>query len=39
MRRRDREVTSETAIEEFMAEEQILRIAFYDEGRNNLCSI
>ena len=32
MRRKDREVTNKTAIEEFVADEQILRIAFYDEG-------
>lgn len=32
MRRKDREVTNKTAIEEFVAGEQILRIAFYDEG-------
>lgn len=32
MRRRDREITDKTAIEEFIAKEQILRIAFYDEG-------
>ena len=32
MRRRDREITDKIAIEEFIAKEQILRIAFYDEG-------
>lgn len=32
MRRRDREITDENKIEEFLAKEQILRIAFYDEG-------
>lgn len=32
MRRRDREITDENRIEEFIAKEQILRIAFYDEG-------
>lgn len=32
MRRRDREITNKRAIEEFVAEEQILRIAFYDDG-------
>lgn len=32
MRRRDREITNKNAIEEFIAKEQILRIAFYDEG-------
>ena len=32
MRRRDREITDENAIAEFIAKEQILRIAFYDEG-------
>ena len=32
MRRRDREITNKIAIEEFIAKEQILRIAFYDEG-------
>lgn len=32
MRRSDREVTNEKVIEEFIAQEQILRIAFYDDG-------
>lgn len=32
MRRSDREITNKKAIEEFVAEEQILRIAFYDAG-------
>ena len=32
MRRRDRKITNKIAIEEFIAKEQILRIAFYDEG-------
>jgi len=32
MRRADREITDKQAIEAFIAEEQILRIAFYDEG-------
>ena len=32
MRRRDREIIDENKIEEFIAKEQILRIAFYDEG-------
>ena len=32
MRRRDKEITDENVIEEFIAKEQILRIAFYDEG-------
>ncbi len=32
MRRSDREITSQKAIEEFIAKEQILRIAFYDDG-------
>lgn len=32
MRRADREVTDTKAIEKFIAEEQILRIAFYDDG-------
>lgn len=32
MRRNDREITNKRAIEEFVAEEQILRIAFYDDG-------
>ena len=32
MRRRDREITNKIAIKEFIAKEQILRIAFYDEG-------
>lgn len=32
MRRSEREITNKEAIEEFIAEEQILRIAFYDDG-------
>ena len=32
MRRKDREITDKIAIAEFIAKEQILRIAFYDEG-------
>ena len=32
MRRSDREITNKKEIEEFVAEEQILRIAFYDDG-------
>ena len=32
MRRRDREITDKNAIAEFIAKEQILRIAFYDKG-------
>lgn len=32
MRRKDREITDKTAISEFIAKEEILRIAFYDEG-------
>ena len=32
MRRKDREITDENRIEEFIAREQIVRIAFYDEG-------
>ena len=32
MRRKDREITDENVIGEFIAKEQILRIAFYDEG-------
>ena len=32
MRRRDREITDKNAIKEFIAKEQIIRIAFYDEG-------
>ena len=32
MRRKDREVTDKKAIEAFIAKEQILRIAFYDNG-------
>lgn len=32
MRRNDREITDKEAIEQFIAEEQILRIAFHDEG-------
>lgn len=32
MRRREREIIDENKIEEFIAKEQILRIAFYDEG-------
>ena len=32
MRRKDREVRDKTAIEAFIAKEQILRVAFYDDG-------
>lgn len=32
MRRRDREITDKAVIEEFIAKEQILRVAFCDEG-------
>ena len=32
MRRRDREVTDHQAIEDFLRREQILRVAFYDQG-------
>ncbi len=32
MRRKDREITDKVAIAEFIDKEQILRIAFYDEG-------
>lgn len=32
MRRKDREITDKKAIEAFIAKEQILRIAFYDDG-------
>lgn len=32
MRRADREVTDKTAIEEFIKKEQILRVAFYEDG-------
>ena len=32
MRRKDREITDLNVIAEFIAKEQILRIAFYDEG-------
>lgn len=32
MRRNDREITDKNMIETFIAREQILRIAFYDEG-------
>lgn len=32
MRRKDREITDKKRINEFIAKEQILRIAFYDEG-------
>lgn len=32
MRRKDREISDKIAITEFIAKEQILRIAFYDEG-------
>lgn len=32
MRRTDREIADENRIEDFIAKEQILRIAFYDEG-------
>ncbi len=32
MRRNDREITDNKAIEAFIAGEQILRVGFYDEG-------
>ena len=32
MRRQDREITDTSAIEAFIAEEKIIRIAFYDDG-------
>lgn len=32
MRRNDREVTDKALIEQFVAKEQIMRIAFYDNG-------
>ena len=32
MRRNDREITDKTLIEQFIAKEQIIRIAFYDNG-------
>ena len=32
MRRSEREITDKKRIEEFIAKEQILRVAFYDEG-------
>ena len=32
MRRKDREITDKKRNNEFIAKEQILRIAFYDEG-------
>ena len=32
MRRKDREITDKKAIEDFIQEQQILRVAFYDEG-------
>lgn len=32
MRRKDREITDKNKIKEFIEKEQILRIAFYDEG-------
>ena len=32
MRRQDREVTDHQAIEDFLRREQILRVAFYDQG-------
>ncbi|MBP3602738.1 MAG: pyridoxamine 5'-phosphate oxidase family protein [Lachnospiraceae bacterium] len=32
MRRSDREITDKKVIEEFISKEQILRIAFYDDG-------
>ena len=32
MRRKDREITDKNTIEAFIAKEQILRIAFYDDG-------
>ena len=32
MRRSDREITDKKVIEKFISEEQILRIAFFDDG-------
>ena len=32
MRRNDREITDEKRIEEFISNEQIIRVAFYDDG-------
>ena len=32
MRRKDREITDIAAIDTFLTEEKILRIAFYDDG-------
>ena len=32
MRRKDREITDQNVIEDFIKKEQILRVAFYDEG-------
>ena len=32
MRRKDREITDSLVIEDFIAKEQIIRIAFYDNG-------
>ena len=32
MRRKEREITDPEKIEEFISGEQILRVAFYDEG-------
>ncbi len=32
MRRKDREITDKNRIEEFIKKEQILRVAFYDDG-------
>jgi len=32
MRRKDREITDKKVIEDFIKKEQILRVAFYDEG-------
>ena len=32
MRRKDREITDISAIDTFLTEEKILRIAFYDDG-------
>ena len=32
MRRKDREIIDKKVIEDFIEKEQILRVAFYDEG-------
>ena len=32
MRRKDREINDKALIEQFVAKEQIIRIAFYDNG-------